>query len=74
MICYVENIANDGEAFWARWEITEGSPRKSGHEPEDKADKGSQNKEVNRAVAASHRHPNKTSDSRKVGEKSEHSL
>ena len=66
MICNVENITNDGKAIGTRWEITEGSLSKSGDEPEDKADEGSGNKEVNQAVAANHRHPNKTSDSRGI--------
>ena len=64
MICDMENITNDGKAFRTRWEITEGSLSESGNEPEDEADEGSRNKEVNRAVAANHRHLNKTSDSR----------
>ena len=66
MICNVEKIANDGKASWTRWEITEGSLSESSDEPEDEADEGSRNKEVNRAVAANHRHPNKTSDSRGI--------
>ena len=66
MICNVEKITNDGKAFRTRWEITEGSLSESGDEPEDEADEGSRNKEVNRAVAANHRHPNKTSDSRGI--------
>ena len=70
MICKVENITNDGKAFGTRWEITDGSLSKSGDEPEDEADDGSRNKEVNRAVAANHRHPNKTSDSRKIAKRS----
>lgn len=70
MICDMENITNDGKAFGTRWEITDGSLSKSGDEPEDEADDGSRNKEVNRAVAANHRHPNKTSDSRKIAKRS----
>ena len=66
MICDMENIPNDGKAFRTRWEITEGSLSESGDEPEDEADEGSRNKEVNRAIAANHRHPNKTSDSRGI--------
>lgn len=60
MICNAENIANDGKAFWTRWEIAEGSLSESGDEPEDEAKEENCNKEVNRAVAANHRHPNKT--------------
>ena len=67
----MENIANDGKAFWTRWEITEGSLSESGDEPEDEAEEGSRNKEVNRTVAANHRHPNKTSDSRGIAEEIE---
>ena len=62
----MENVANDGKAFWSWWEITEGSLSESGDEPDDEADEESSNKEVNRAVVANHRHPNKTSDSRGI--------
>ena len=62
----MENITNDGKAFWTWWEITEGSLSESGDEPDDEAEEESSNKEVNRAVAANHRHPNKPSDSRGI--------
>ena len=47
MICNAENIANDGKAFWTRWEIAEGSLSESGDEPEGEAKEENCNKEVN---------------------------
>ena len=58
----MENISKDRKPFGTRWKLTEGSlpVGESGDEPEDEADNGNRNKEVNRAVTANAEYPNKT--------------
>jgi len=56
----VKNIANNRKPFGTWWKITESSLSESGYEPEDEADEGSGNEEVNRAVTVNAGKPNKT--------------
>ena len=62
----MKNITNNGEALRTQWKITEGFPGESGYEPDDEADKGSRNKEVNRVATTNSKHTDKTGDSRRM--------